>query len=130
MAFGFDIYRRTNFPLPKFGLSYTEAPPPLSVMPGRRPTSAGPENPVLLPGLNYKPRSFWDQFWDTPSERSGKTRTQALGEIGSILRDREEHFIPTPDVNLPSPLEASLPGRGGAQGSRDVLDRVRRRYGL
>lgn len=130
MAFGFDIFRRTNFPLPKFGLSYTEAPPPVSVTSPRQPTFAAPDNPVLLPGLNYKPRSSWDQFWDTPSGRSGKTRAENLGEIGSILRDREEHLIPTPTVNLPSPVDASLPGRGGPQGSRDVLQRVKARYGL
>lgn len=129
MAFGFDLFRRSYFPLPKFGLSYTEAPPPVSVLPGSRRRPPGAEDPVLLPGLDYPPRSSWDQFWDTPSARTGKTRAEALGDIGSILRDREEHFIPAPDVNLPSPLEASLPGRG-AQGSRDVLQRVRGRYGL
>lgn len=128
MSFGFKAFRQSMFPDAEFGRTFAEAGP-LSVI-TEAPAAWAPDRPVFNPGLSYKPPSRFQTYWGTQLEGTGKTRAQHLGEIGSLLRDREEHYIPAPSVDLSPPATPNLAGRGGGSGASDVLARVRARYGL
>ncbi|MDP3854396.1 hypothetical protein [Phenylobacterium sp.] len=128
MTFGFKAFRQSMFPNAEFGQRVAQAAP-LSIM-SETPAAWTPDRPVFNPGLSYKPPSKFEAYWGTPLERTGKTRAEHLGEIGSLLRDRDEHYIPAPSVDLSPPATPTLTGRGGSSGASDVLARVRARYGL
>lgn len=63
---------------------------------------------------NGRPKPTFGQYWNQPL-KSGRTRAQALYDIGSILRDPNDGFMaeaPDPLASLPS----SSPYRGGGVG--------------
>ena len=160
MAFGFDISRRIGFPLPRFSrpsnpspvsdvISYARGPTPDlnpdftstqahglgRLAPNRTvdnlttATRMRPENPTLTQMPSYKPQTSWKDYWNTPLGQSGMSRADYLGEAGSILRDRSDAYIPLPESRLTLPRPPVLAG-GGASQTRDVLQRVKARYGL
>lgn len=62
---------------------------------------------------NPAPRSSFEQYWNRPL-KNGRTRAQALYDIGSILRDRDDSVMAvTPDPIQPP---SALPSRGGGVG--------------
>ncbi len=128
MAFGFDISRRPGFQGKQTSLGPLE---PVAVRSVLAPEVRA--SPAMIPDLTQMPqlpgRQTFKEYWGT-KDSSGMTRADRLGEIGGLLRDREEHFIPAPRVDLPEPTQTSLPGRLSLQPSGDVLNSVRRRYGL
>lgn len=158
MAFGFDISRRLNFPFPKFSLSYDAVSPTrmISETPARTPdlypevtptwghdprrlfaaptvenlTNARkvtPESVDFLPGMKAPPKASWRDSWNA-AEDGEMSRADRLFKIGSILRDQTG--LPAPTVEIDTPPTPNLMTRGSAQGSGDVLRRVRARYGL
>lgn len=63
---------------------------------------------------NTRPEPTFGQYWNQPL-KSGRTRAQALYDIGSILRDPDDGFMaeaPDPLASLPS----FSPSRGGGVG--------------
>lgn len=63
---------------------------------------------------NASPEPTFGQYWNQPL-KSGRTRAQALYDIGSILRDPEDGFI----AEAPDPLgslSSFSPSRGGGVG--------------
>jgi hypothetical protein len=64
---------------------------------------------------NAQPEPTFGQYWNQPL-KSGRTRAQALYDIGSILRDPDDGFMaeaPDPLASFPS----FSPSRSGGVGS-------------
>jgi len=131
MKFGFENSRPSlngyASSAPRAQLRYVEPAPLLENVVAPRPFT--PESPVLKPGL-VDGRKPWHAYWTSPLDETGRTRADALGELGSALRDRDQDFAPVPQLKMSLPAAPTLAGRGGGQGSSDVLRRVKARYGL